>query len=74
MAEGAADLYYEAHLNSWDVLAGALIASEAGARVWMPPLERMLAEGGAVAACAPGLADHLAVPSGPGGSVLAQSA
>ncbi len=58
-ANGVADLYYEAHLNAWDVLAGALIASEAGARIWMPPLERMLAEGGAVAACAPALAGYL---------------
>lgn len=59
VADGVADLYYEAHLNSWDVLAGALIASEAGAQVWAPPLDQMLAEGGAIAACAPGLVDHL---------------
>ena len=59
VADGIADLYVEAHLNSWDVLAGVLIAGEAGARVTMPPLSRMLAAGGAVAACAPGMAPHL---------------
>lgn len=76
-ADGVADLYYEAHLNSWDVLAGALIAAEAGARIWMPPLDRMLAQGGPVAASAPGLVDHLGFLSNAvelGASALAQSA
>ncbi len=59
VADGIADLYYEAHLNSWDILAGALIAAEAGAYVAMPPLDRIIANGGAVAACTPGLAGTL---------------
>lgn len=60
VAEGAADLYYERHLNAWDMLAGALIAEEAGAMVAMPPVERLLAQGGPVIACSPGLAGEFA--------------
>ncbi|MBT9371865.1 inositol monophosphatase family protein [Rhizobium sp. CSW-27] len=57
VAEGAADLYYERHLNSWDMLAGALIAREAGAHVAMAPVETLLAQGGGILACAPALAE-----------------
>ena len=32
-AEGTVDGYYEAGLNSWDMAAGALIATEAGLEV-----------------------------------------
>lgn len=60
VAEGAADLYYERHLNAWDMLAGALIAKEAGAVVAMPPVERLLEDGGPVIAHAPGLANEFA--------------
>ncbi|ENN88388.1 inositol-1-monophosphatase [Rhizobium freirei PRF 81] len=60
VAEGAADLYYERHLNAWDMLAGALIAKEAGATVAMPPVDRLLADGGPVVAHSPGLADEFA--------------
>lgn len=60
VADGIADLYYERHLNSWDALAGALIAQEAGAVVHMPPLEEMLVRGGPVMACAPGLRERFA--------------
>ncbi|AJD45289.1 inositol monophosphatase [Rhizobium sp. SEMIA 4085] len=56
VAEGAADLYYERHLNAWDMLAGALIAFEAGAKVAMPALSALLFEGGPVVAYSPGLA------------------
>lgn len=55
VAAGIADLYYERHLNAWDMLAGALIASESGADVYAPPLPRMLADGGPVLAAAPGM-------------------
>lgn len=55
VAAGAAELFYEAHLNSWDVAAGVLIAREAGGIVSMPPLETFLKQGGPVAACAPGM-------------------
>jgi myo-inositol-1(or 4)-monophosphatase len=59
VANGIADLYYEQHLNAWDVLAGALIAHEAGATVLMPALEEVLKGGGGVLAMAPGLAGEL---------------
>ncbi len=60
VAEGAADLYYERHLNAWDMLAGALIASEAGASVAMPPVQTLLTAGGPVIAFSPGLAAEFA--------------
>ncbi|WP_375165877.1 inositol monophosphatase family protein [Chelativorans sp.] len=59
VASGVADLYYEAHVNAWDVMAGALIAREAGAVVDMPPLSVMLERGGPLAAHAPSLGPHL---------------
>lgn len=59
VAEGVADLYYERHLSAWDMLAGALIAREAGAVITLPPLPRLLAHGGPVIASAPGLANDL---------------
>ncbi|WP_028032394.1 inositol monophosphatase family protein [Chelativorans sp. J32] len=59
VASGVADLYYEAHVNSWDIMAGALIAREAGAVVEMPLLDVMLKQGGPLAAYAPGLGPHL---------------
>jgi myo-inositol-1(or 4)-monophosphatase len=55
VADGIADLYYERHLNGWDMLAGALIAREAGAIVHLPPLEVALGDGGPVIAGAAGL-------------------
>ena len=60
VADGVADLYYERQLNSWDMLAGVLIAREAGAVVHIPPLDAVLAEGGQVVACAPGMERHFA--------------
>lgn len=66
VADGIADLYYERHLNCWDVLAGALIAQEAGAVVSMPPLGEMLAKGGPAMACAPGLRETFAFLGGDG--------
>jgi myo-inositol-1(or 4)-monophosphatase len=59
VAAGVADLYYEAHVNCWDVLAGALIAREAGAAVEMPPLDVMLATGGPLVAYAPSLGSSM---------------
>lgn len=55
VADGIADLYYEQHLNGWDMLAGALIAQEAGAVVLMPPLDVSLGDGGPIIASAAGL-------------------
>lgn len=57
MAEGAADFYYEAHLNCWDATAGVVIAAEAGAIVKMPTVETFLREGGEVLCATPDLAD-----------------
>ena len=56
VAEGKAELYYEAHLNCWDVLAGILIAEEAGAVVERPALTDLLRQGGPVRACGPEIA------------------
>ncbi|MEI3854880.1 MULTISPECIES: inositol monophosphatase family protein [unclassified Ensifer] len=60
VAEGIADLYYERHLSAWDMLAGVLIAREAGVIVAMPPLEQLLTRGGPVVACAPRMAGEFA--------------
>jgi myo-inositol-1(or 4)-monophosphatase len=48
VAEGVADFYYEAHLNSWDALAAVLIAKEAGAAVKVPPMDEFISKGGEV--------------------------
>lgn len=60
VAAGVSDLYYERHLNAWDMLAGVLIAREAGAVVHIPPLDDLFAHGGQVVACGPGLHDRFA--------------
>ena len=59
VAEGKAELYYEAHLNCWDVLAGILIAEEAGAVVERPALADLLRQGGPVRACGPEIASSV---------------
>lgn len=56
VAEGVADVYFEKHLSAWDMLAGLLIAKEAGALVYTKPLTELLSKGGPVAVMAPGLA------------------
>lgn len=60
VADGIADLYYEGHLNGWDMLGGALIAHEAGALVHLPSLDVALTDGGPVVAHTAGLKEHLA--------------
>jgi len=55
VADGIADLYYERHLYGWDMLAGALIAAESGARVHLPPTEVAIADGGPILVVTPGL-------------------
>jgi len=60
VADGIAELYYEQHLNGWDMMAGALIAREAGAMVAMPPLQITITAGGPVVAHAVGLAKQFA--------------
>lgn len=59
VAEGAAEIFFEAHLFAWDVLAGTLIAAEAGAEIAMPDLSAMLEAGGPVLAAVPTLAQTL---------------
>lgn len=57
VASGRLDAFYEHGLQVWDRAAGALIASEAGARVVLPaPGE---AGAGLALAAAPGIADEL---------------
>ncbi len=50
VAEGVADLYFEAHLNPWDALAGMLIVTEAGGTIRSTDFATMLADGGPVLA------------------------
>lgn len=58
-AEGVVDFYYEADLNSWDALAAALIAKEAGAVVKLPPMDDFIAKGGEVLCATPALSQEL---------------
>jgi myo-inositol-1(or 4)-monophosphatase len=60
VAEGISDLYYERQLSAWDMLAGILIAREAGVDVSAPTLAQMIGRGGPVVACTPGLSAELA--------------
>ena len=57
VALGRVDAYYELDLNEWDLAAGALIASEAGAIVTLPNPDD---DHGMVVAAAPGIAEDLA--------------
>lgn len=59
VAEGVADFYYEKHLNSWDALAGLLIASEAGADIFCPSMEAFIVKGGEVLCATPALSAQL---------------
>lgn len=55
VADGRFDGFFEAHLQSWDALAGMLLCQEAGALVnEFSPVEQ-LRTGGPILACAPGL-------------------
>lgn len=53
---GLLDAYYEDGVHVWDWAAGALIAAEAGARLWLPPSDGGV---GLIVAAAPGIADAL---------------
>lgn len=57
VAAGRLDAFYEHGLQPWDCAAGALIAAEAGARVFLPPSG--IEGAGLVLATAPGIADEL---------------
>jgi myo-inositol-1(or 4)-monophosphatase len=58
VAAGRLDAFYE-HLQVWDFAAGALIATEAGARVLLPAPIGAVGGAGLVVAAAPGIADEL---------------
>ena len=55
VAGGQLDAYFEANLNVWDWAAGALIATEAGARVSLPAPDGSVGGAGTVVAAAPGV-------------------
>jgi myo-inositol-1(or 4)-monophosphatase len=57
LSDGSLDVYYEEHLNEWDVAAGLLIAAEAGATV--SDLAGAPAHPGSVLACSPGVHDRM---------------
>ena len=57
VACGRVDAYYERGLNTWDLAAGELIASEAGAEV--SAIEGGPAEPGSVLVAPPALAEQL---------------
>jgi myo-inositol-1(or 4)-monophosphatase len=57
VAAGRLDAFYEHGLQVWDCAAGALIAAEAGAHVFLP--SRYGSGAGLVVAAAPGIADDL---------------
>jgi myo-inositol-1(or 4)-monophosphatase len=59
VADGRLDGFYASHLNSWDVLAGLLLAQEAGAAVNDFLSSDGLWNGNAVFASAPGLRREL---------------
>jgi myo-inositol-1(or 4)-monophosphatase len=58
VAAGKLDAYYEANLNVWDWAAGALIASEAGARLRLPNPNGAVGGDGTIVAAASGIADE----------------
>lgn len=60
VAGGHLDAYFEDNLNAWDWAAGALIATEAGARVRLPPMDGPTGGRGLVVAAAPGISDTFA--------------
>jgi len=73
-AEGAVDGYFEASLNSWDALAGLLIALEAGLTVLAPPLSDFLKAPGPVLVGIPALTRLTAESIGPLAARLAPAA
>jgi myo-inositol-1(or 4)-monophosphatase len=62
---GRFDAYWEPHINSWDVLAGLAIASEAGCWVSDFLAGKGFDEGNPILAAAPGIAEKLRGLLGP---------
>jgi myo-inositol-1(or 4)-monophosphatase len=59
VACGRTDAYAELHINAWDVAAGIVIATEAGARVNDFFAGDGMTTGNPILCCAPGVADDL---------------
>ncbi len=65
VAAGRTDGFVEAHINSWDVLAGLVLVREAGGRLSDFIADgRGLVSGNEILACAPGIADILQQATG----------
>ena len=64
VAAGRLDAYVELHINAWDVLAGVVLAREAGGVTNDFMGEGGLLKGAPILACAPGLASVLAEITG----------
>jgi myo-inositol-1(or 4)-monophosphatase len=64
VADGRSDAYAELHINSWDCLAGLVIAREAGARINAFLAGGGLSNGNPVLAAAPGIAVAIANATG----------
>lgn len=65
VADGRLDGFFEAHLNSWDAVAGLLLVQEAGGRIRDFPGAGGLEEGGLVLAASPGVFGPLEALLGP---------
>ena len=59
VANGSSDAYAELHINAWDVAAGIVIASEAGASINDFFAGEGIAKGNPILCCTPGLAAPL---------------
>jgi myo-inositol-1(or 4)-monophosphatase len=59
VAAGRTDAYVELHINSWDVAAGYVIASEAGATLNDYFAGDAIMKGNPIFCAAPGIADAL---------------
>lgn len=64
VANGRTDAYFESHINSWDVAAGLVIASEAGARINPFCTGNWIENGNPILCATPGVADIVARETG----------
>jgi len=71
VADGRSDGYAELHINSWDCLAGIVIAEEAGARVNDFLAGDGLRQGNPLLVAAPGIHEALIAATGIGAKVMA---
>lgn len=71
VADGRSDGYVELHINSWDCLAGIVMAKEAGAWVNDFLAGEGLAKGNVILVATPGIAEALVAVSGIGVRVMA---